>query len=124
MSGPRQIITQGEHFVSSNPELSIYTLLGSCVACCLWDPLSKIGGMNHILLTRSGNNSGQFNLIGVNAMELLITDLMKAGAMRGQLRAKVFGGARMIGGLSKIGSEKRIKKLVNSIRTELSASII
>ncbi len=77
----------------------IATLLGSCVAACLYDPTSGIAGMNHFMLSnkRYAKNmpfveteSGRY---GVNAMELLINDMLKAGAHRHQLRAKVFGGA-------------------------------
>lgn len=104
MNGVRHVITQGEHMVSAEPNLYISTLLGSCVACCLWDPLTKVGGMNHMLLTQHGEASRHSNLAGINAMEVLINDLQKCDALRSRLQAKVFGGAQMIDGLSKIGA--------------------
>ncbi len=97
------IITQGEYCVSDDPEATISTLLGSCVACCLWDPIAAVGGMNHMLLATTSRNNANCDLAGVNAMELLINDLLKLGARRERLLAKSFGGAQMINGLSEIG---------------------
>jgi chemotaxis protein CheD len=59
--------------------------------------------MNHMLLAVSTANKVACNLAGINAMELLINDLLKLGAQRPRLRAKAFGGARMVSGLSDIG---------------------
>jgi chemotaxis protein CheD len=86
----------GDVYASGEPTI-IKTLLGSCVAVCLWDPERRIGGMNHFLLPRSPNGSvvdpARF---GVHAMDLLIGEMLKAGAERGRLRAKVFGGAHVL----------------------------
>jgi len=78
----------------------VQTLLGSCVAVCLFDPAGKIGGMNHILLPgephwdgRTFDDSARF---GINAMELLINRLLNLGAVRKNLQAKVFGGAHIL----------------------------
>ncbi|WP_298835782.1 chemotaxis protein CheD [uncultured Roseobacter sp.] len=103
MQGKRVHITQGEKLASADPEAVISTILGSCVSCCLWDPIAKVGGMNHMLLTVSTVESGICNLAGINAMELLINDILKLGGQRHRLRAKAFGGARMVSGLSDIG---------------------
>jgi len=97
-------ITQGEFVVSDDPDVVISTLLGSCVACCLWDPRVGVGGMNHMLLSARGSAASTQNLAGVTAMELLINDLIKRGARRASLRGKAFGGARMVKGLSDIGA--------------------
>lgn len=97
------IITQGEFQTSNDPTATISTLLGSCVACCLWDPVAEVGGMNHILLASTTYNAAKSDLNGINAMELLINDLLKMGASRARLLAKAFGGAQMIKGLSEIG---------------------
>ncbi|NNE52945.1 MAG: chemotaxis protein CheD [Sulfitobacter sp.] len=94
------VITQSERLVSDDPELRISTLLGSCVACCLWDPVAAVGGMNHMLIPPRASG-GHF--CGVNDMELLINDLLKLGAARTRLHAKIFGGAQMVSGLSGIG---------------------
>ncbi|RYH09821.1 chemotaxis protein CheD [Tropicimonas sp. IMCC6043] len=81
----------------------ITTVLGSCVATCLWDPDSALGGMNHILLPDNCGSDLHSRSHGTNAMELLINALLRRGADRRRLRAKLFGGARMIEGLSDIG---------------------
>ncbi|WP_299041784.1 chemotaxis protein CheD [uncultured Tateyamaria sp.] len=98
-------ITQGEHATGVADEVVISTLLGSCVACCLWDPVNRVGGMNHMLLALSGANDTSHTLSGINAMEVLINDLIKLGAVRNRLQAKAFGGARMISGFSDIGAQ-------------------
>lgn len=103
MTETRMHITQGQHAASGDPNVVITTLLGSCVACCLWDPEVKVGGMNHMLLTVRRDAELTDNLVGVNAMEVLINGLIKVGARRESLRAKAFGGARMVDGLSDIG---------------------
>ena len=103
MTQLRTHITQGERAVGNSPDQVISTILGSCVSCCLWDPVAQVGGMNHMLLTVSTNSSGFCNLAGINAMELLINDVLKLGGTRSRLRAKAFGGARMVAGLSDIG---------------------
>lgn len=96
-------ITQGQFKASADPDATIATLLGSCVACCLWDPVAGVGGMNHILLATTSRNNASCDIAGVNAMELLINDMLKLGAYRNRLQAKMFGGAQMINGLSEIG---------------------
>ncbi len=105
MTGTRVLITQGQQAVGSDPDMVITTLLGSCVSCCLWDPIASVGGMNHMLLTSSTDDNGASQLPGINAMELLINEVLKAGADRRRLRAKAFGGARMVAGLSEIGQK-------------------
>jgi chemotaxis protein CheD len=103
MSKKRTHITQGERAVGNKPDEVFSTILGSCVSCCLWDPVAGVGGMNHMLLTVSNKSDGACNLAGINAMELLINDILKLGGSRERLRAKAFGGARMVAGLSDIG---------------------
>ncbi len=80
----------------------IYTLLGSCVAVCLYDPGARIGGMNHILLPGRADLSdhGDATRFGVNAMELVINGIMKLGGDRLNLKAKLFGGAEILPGHS------------------------
>jgi len=100
---PRHI-TQGEYAVGDGTHTSISTILGSCVATCLYDPGSGLGGMNHFLLPEGTGSGAPAASFGINAMELLINALIKAGAQRSGLQAKVFGGARMIAGLSDVGA--------------------
>ena len=98
-------IVQGEFAVSSDANAVITTLLGSCVAVCLHDPLLHVGGMNHILLPGEvgQRDPGVSGRLGVHLMELLINGLLKMGATRERLQAKLFGGARTVKGLSDIG---------------------
>ena len=99
------VITQGEHLASADPGVTISTLLGSCVACCLWDPSARVGGMNHILLgTLPTGSEAAPTSAAVHSMELLVNELLKLGAARGRLQAKAFGGASMVAGLSDIGA--------------------
>jgi len=97
-------ITQGESHVSGNPREILTTVLGSCIAACIRDPHAGVGGMNHFLLPEGGGADRDAARFGVNAMELLINGLLKAGAMRNRLEAKLFGGANVIAGLSDVGS--------------------
>ncbi len=76
----------------------VRTVLGSCVSACLFDPVARIGGMNHFMLP-DGHHATRPARYGVHAMELLINEIMKAGGDRTRLRAKVFGGASVIAAL-------------------------
>ena len=108
MTGPerRVNIVQGEFTVSDDPQAVLTTLLGSCVAACIRDPVSGVGGMNHFLLPGGEvGSSKESERLGVHLMELLLNGLMRQGAHRDRLEAKVFGGARMMSGLSDIGAK-------------------
>ncbi|MEL7090606.1 MAG: chemotaxis protein CheD [Pseudomonadota bacterium] len=96
-------ITQGQHAIGGNDGTIISTLLGSCVACCLWDEEAGVGGMNHMLLADNSTGSKFDSLAHINEIELLINAMSKQGARRERLKAKAFGGARMVSGLSDIG---------------------
>lgn len=100
----RIVITQGNFAVSQDPIIEMSTLLGSCVSCCLWDSTTRTGGMNHMFLTRKKLEEGSCDLGGIHAMELVIQNMIDLGAKRQRLVAKVFGGAQMVQGLSKVGS--------------------
>jgi chemotaxis protein CheD len=100
-------IIQGEYKVIGDPGTVLSTILGSCVATCLRDPEAGVGGMNHFLLPGDlgGSRAGEAERYGVDLMELLINGLLKRGAQRSRLEGKLFGGARMIEGLSDIGAK-------------------
>lgn len=104
----RVSIVQGENAIHSEPEVMISTLLGSCVAACLYDPVAKVGGMNHFLLGEPGADhqvaASEMSRYGVHAMELLINGMMARGAVRGRLQAHLYGGANIVAGLGSIGS--------------------
>nr|EES52287.1 MAG: putative MCP protein methylation stimulating protein (CheD) [Leptospirillum ferrodiazotrophum] len=90
----------GESFYTPK-DLLLVTTLGSCVSACIRDPTTGIGGMNHFMLPENGQKGGggwsstpiRF---GAYAMEVLINSLIKAGARREQLEAKLFGGGAVL----------------------------
>jgi chemotaxis protein CheD len=97
-------IVQGEYHVSGEANVVIATLLGSCVAACLHDPVARVGGMNHFLLP-GDLDSGEAGRYGVHLMELLVNGLLKLGASRDRLEAKLFGGANTMRMLGNIGDQ-------------------
>ncbi len=89
-------IAPGEYFATGG-QLMLVTLLGSCVSACIRDPERKIGGLNHFLLPHAAEqDSFAAARYGNFAMELLINALLKLGARRQALVAKVFGGANVV----------------------------
>lgn len=92
--GHQRRLYVGDVAVSREPFV-LHTLLGSCVAVCLYDPSLRAGGMNHILLP-SCRNCKKNTRWGVHAMELLINDLMNLGGDRRRFIAKAFGGANIL----------------------------
>ena len=85
-----------DYRVTDRP-IALVTLLGSCVAACLYDPMLQVGGMNHFMLP-GGEAESVSSRYGAHAMELLINDLLKRGARRARLQAKVFGGGNVLSG--------------------------
>lgn len=94
-SVPRRELNAGQYFASREPT-EVTTFLGSCVAACLYDPQTRIAGMNHFLLPYQATDPAVSARYGVHAMELLINEIMKLGGDRRQLRAKVFGGCNVL----------------------------
>jgi chemotaxis protein CheD len=109
-------VLPGEYFVH-HEDLPIMTTLGSCIATCLWDRSARVGGMNHFMLPGSaGDDSGRY---GAFAMEQLINELMKLGAARGSLEAKVFGGGQVIAGMDSMNvGERNTRFVLDYLRTE------
>ena len=102
-------VIQGQYKVSNDERVMLSTILGSCVAACIWEPLGGVGGMNHFLVSGEKYNDKTPSLsYGVYAMELLINGLLKCGAQRSRLKAKLFGGAAMMKGLTDIGGQNAI----------------
>ncbi|MDT8367259.1 MAG: chemotaxis protein CheD [bacterium] len=87
----------GEIYASSEPTV-IETILGSCVSVCLYDPVIKTGGMNHILLPGKADleKFDDTTRYGINAMEVLINSMMRLGSRRNNIFSKIFGGAHII----------------------------
>jgi len=108
-------VLPGEYFVSGE-ELPIMTTLGSCIASCLWDRVARVGGMNHFLLPDGAGDNGRY---GVFAMERLIHELLKLGATRTTLEAKVFGGGQVMAGVDSLQVGARNTRFVlDYLRTE------
>jgi|CXWL01.1.fsa_nt_gi chemotaxis protein CheD len=98
-------VVQGHYEISNDPTIILATVLGSCVSACARDPLLHIGGMNHFLLPGEANAPRDSMKYGVQAMELLINGLLQRGAARERIEVKLFGGARVVEGLSDIGEK-------------------
>ncbi len=104
-------IFAGECYISKKKEV-ISTVLGSCISVCLYDIIEGIGGMNHFMLPESSALSNQLfsnetsinkeelseqsMRYGITAMEVLIAEMQKSGAKRLNLKAKIFGGGKVI----------------------------
>lgn len=92
----RVVIRIGALYVSNTPVL-LDTVLGSCISVCMYDEETKIGGMNHFMLPESAALDPPTQArYGVQAMEILITRMMKMGANRNNFKAKVFGGGHVL----------------------------
>jgi len=94
----------GEFHVTSRADEMLVTILGSCVAACIRDPVTGLGGMNHFMLPQ-GHSSGwgndlQSTRYGNFAMEKLINELIKSGCSRDRMEIKVFGGGNVIDTIS------------------------
>ncbi|WP_246312459.1 chemoreceptor glutamine deamidase CheD [Pseudaquabacterium terrae] len=108
-------VLPGEYFVHDE-DLLITTTLGSCIAACLWDRERRIGGMNHFMLPDGAGDSGRY---GSYAMELLINEMMKRGASRITMEAKVFGGGAVISGMNTLNvGERNTKFVIEYLQTE------
>lgn len=99
----KRIVTihPGELYVSADDEM-VATLLGSCVAVCLHDSVNKISGMNHYML--EGKLSGSFNNFestnkhAFHSFTTLIKEMIKRGAKKENITAKIFGGGKVLAG--------------------------
>lgn len=112
-------ILPGQYYVTVSREM-ITTVLGSCVAACIYDPDKGIGGMNHFMLP--GDTSSMTDpsaRYGSFAMEELINEILKCGCRKQNLKAKLFGGGQIIGNLIDIG-----KKNIRFAKTYLLAENI
>lgn len=98
IKGDVVFVLPGFHYVSAKTGVAVSTLLGSCVSACLRDEASNLGGLNHFLLPHSSGqtDTSQSARYGIHAMEVLINDLIKRGAQKQNLVAKIFGGANVI----------------------------
>jgi chemotaxis protein CheD len=98
-----------EYYVTAS-DMVLTTVLGSCVAACVHDPYSGIGGMNHFMLPGEDGAADGATLdtrYGSHAMDVLVTGLVKAGARRERLVAKVFGGGAVLAGMTLLNIGQR-----------------
>ena len=108
-------ILPGEYFVHDQ-DILIMTTLGSCIAACLWDREAKVGGMNHFMLPDGDADSGRY---GSFAMDLVINEMMKRGATRSTMEAKVFGGGQVVEGMNQMNiGERNTAFVVDYLKTE------
>lgn len=101
-------VIQGEMRVSDQADVVLTTVLGSCIAACLFDPVMRIGGINHFLLAEPGRDDtdpASMRRYGVYAMEVLINAMLARGALRTGLKARLYGGASMRDGFRDIGKD-------------------
>lgn len=114
-------ILPGEYFATTQDCL-IVTVLGSCVSVCLRDPITGIAGMNHFLLPNEGSAQDVLSAsarYGSYAMELLINHLLKLGASRYRLEAKVFGGGNVLKGFTQISvGERNVEFVLEYLQSE------
>lgn len=108
-------ILPGEYYYTAK-DMLIVTVLGSCVAACIRDRVTGVGGMNHFMLPDGGGDADSpvsaSMRYGTYAMEVLINDLLKAGARRDNLEAKVFGGGNVLRGFIAINVGERNAQFV------------
>lgn len=114
-------VLPGEYYVSGD-DLVVMTVLGSCIAACIWDPRVRVGGMNHFMLPEGGSDSG--GRYGSYAMELLINELIKQGARRETMQAKVFGGGAVMSSFTTMNvGERNTKFVLDYLQTERIAVV-
>lgn len=100
-------VIQGQARASASPNVEMSTILGSCVATCLYDPIARIGGLNHFLLAqppKGALDDGFDSTYGLYLMELLVNEMLELGAVKSRLKARLYGGANINAELGAIGS--------------------
>ncbi|WP_236672058.1 chemotaxis protein CheD [Croceicoccus sp. YJ47] len=103
----RVTILQGEAKASDDPNVEFSTVLGSCVATCMFDPVARIGGMNHFLLAEPPSYADRTTFddhYGLFLMELLVNEMFSLGAVKARMKARLYGGANLREGMAAIGS--------------------
>lgn len=115
-------ILPGQYYAATGHG-AITTVLGSCVSTCLWDPLKRIGGMNHFMLPGDGESASSpvtaSARFGVYAMEVLINEMLHMGADRRRMVAKIFGGGRVLQGFGSLDvGAKNCQFVIEFLATE------
>lgn len=102
-------ILPGECYVTQEHEI-VSTVLGSCISACVRDPVANVGGMNHFMLPLQSGEKGISRTAAMDpalcygnwAMEYLVNEILKLGGSKKRLEVKVFGGGRVLAGMSNI----------------------
>jgi chemotaxis protein CheD len=114
-------IFPGQYFVTDR-DIVLVTVLGSCVAACIRDTRAGVGGMNHFLLpdgARDLSPASRSARYGSFAMEVLINQLIRHGARRQNMEAKLFGGGNVLPELRNTGvGESNARFIVEYLRKE------
>jgi len=101
-------ILPGEFYVTGHNE-AITTILGSCISACVRDPKAGLGGMNHFMLPLNNSASplqqADAARYGNFAMEQMINDILRNGGVRQNLEIKIFGGGKVIRGITDVGKK-------------------
>lgn len=110
-------INEGGVCVLSRSEHVIMTTLGSCISVCMFDPIIKVGGMNHFLLPEEKNTERKDNFsmrYGNNAMEILLNEILKRGGQRSRIVLKAFGAGNVLSIKAEIGAKNQefLKKYI------------
>jgi chemotaxis protein CheD len=118
-------ILPGDYQVT-NEHMGLVTTLGSCVSACIRDVVLGIGGINHFMLPESELNAGNIHSAryGSYAMEVLVNELLKQGASRRNLEAKVFGGANVLRSITSADVGSRNAEFVREYLANEKISIV
>lgn len=117
---PAVKLLPGEYYVTGEP-LMLTTVLGSCVSACVRDVITGLGGMNHFMLPDEGGDQRDASAMryGAFAMEMLLNELIKAGARRERLEAKVFGGGAVLAQMTHLNiGERNADFVLRYLQTE------
>jgi chemotaxis protein CheD len=98
-------VFSGDCYVTAEAGEMMVTILGSCIAACIRDPIAKVGGMNHFLLPGEDKNALESLRFGAFSMEQLINEILKLGGKKERLEVKIFGGANVIKSSALIGTK-------------------
>lgn len=107
--GTRSVYLHAGQLIVATEPTQITTVLGSCVAICLWDPETRIGGMNHYMLPMNPAVADRAARFADTATTALFDSLLKAGAALSRMEAKVFGGASVLGIAGSVLGDKNIR---------------
>lgn len=115
-------VLPGEYYVTTADEV-VSTVLGSCVAACVWDPVARIGGMNHFMIPTTSRQKTEAGAIddaaryGMFAMEYLINSILRQGGERSRLKTKIAGGGHVMAIATDIG-QRNIEFVRHYMATE------